>query len=179
MLEVISNLGRIMQTRGDRGGGLRVIEHNHSRAHDGMMWTHAYEFSGLSAGQSVAIGVSARPNKKIHIEALRSADSSGFIRLFRNPTYTGGTTVAGGNANFDSDAESPALVVSDPVVTNDGSLFSGVAFASGSGHAGGGQSNTTYELQLGAASRALIRFTAKTNDTAGFIVVVVFEEVLD
>ena len=148
----------------------------HAKTHEGKTWTHTFEFAALGAGASVNIGVLCGAGTRIHCEAVISADNAGAGRVYKKPTYTLGSNVAGVNHDFDLAAASPATVVSAPTITLDGNLFESVHFASGVGPTGGGSSNSRYEFIVSDTNMALIRFTAKNAGTNGSIMIVLYEE---
>jgi hypothetical protein len=167
---------RIRSIRADKGGGLRTIDHPHSRLHDGAQWVFLREFTNLAAGASVNMAIVATSGKRLHVEAIVSADAAGTGRVFKAPTYSAGTAIVGVNPDFDINASAPAAVVHTPTIGADGNPFHSASLASGAGNSGGGQSNTRYEFIVSETSPALIRFTAKGNSTNGSITLIAYEE---
>jgi hypothetical protein len=148
----------------------------HGKTHDGKTWTHTFEFSALGAGASVNIGVLCGAGTRIHCEAVVSADNAGAARVYKKPTYTLGSNVAGVNHDFDLATPSPATVVSAPTITDNGTLFESVHFASGVGQSGGGSANSRHEFIVSDTGMALVRFTAKNAGTNGSIMIVLYTE---
>ncbi len=177
MVEVLDYLGKLMKVRGDKGSGLGIISHGHRKVHDGKVWVHPYNFSGLGAAASVDVIVTpASADKKIHVEVLRSASNAGAIYLYKNPTASGGTGVGGSNLDLSNAAASPATVVHTSTIAADGTLIDGVSFSSGQGNSGGGAGDVPIEFLLTGTNKLLIRFTAVNTGTSGFIKIVVTEE---
>lgn len=173
MIEVLDYLGQLMKVRGDKGLGLRTISHGHSKAHDGKVWVHPHAFTGLGAAAAVEVVVSAAANKKIHVGVLKSFSSAGIVSVFRNPTITGGTVVGGKNLNFSDESASPAAVVFAPTVGADGTLIDGAAPSTIPSDR---ENETPMEFILTGTNKLMVRFTATSADTDGFIKIVVTEE---
>lgn len=168
--------GRYDEVRLDRSRSLATVDLVHSKTHDGKLWTHTFEFSALGAAASVSVGIAAAVGKRIHCEAIVSADNAGSARVFRRSNFSAGSAVAGANNDFDSDEASPAAIVSGPSIVSDGALFEGVAFASGVGNTGGGSSGSRHEFIVSPTNRAIVRFTARSAGTNGFIMIILYEE---
>ncbi len=162
--------------RRDKSGALRTADVAHSKAHDGLLWTHTFEFTNLAAAAAVNLCMAAAAGKRVHVEAFVSADAGGVGRVYKKPTYADGTPLAGVNVDFDIDTASPLTVVSGATISVAGTLAGSTTLASGVGNVGGGQSSSRHEFQLSPTGKAAVTFTAKTNGTNGSILLVIYEE---
>lgn len=145
---------KLLQSLTSESGAIVGIDLSHEMIHDGAAYAFVCEKSALESGNTCYISFLTNSAKTVHFRPalLYSTESLAIAKLYEGATVTGGTQVTVLNHNRKADDTSDVIVMSEPIVTDEGTrlpltVFGG-AYGSNQARSGGeGSAEEEYILK--------------------------------
>lgn len=149
----------------------------HFRVHDGTLWAMSYIESGLAQSATSTIGITTGV-KKVHCGISFFSSGEARIDFYANAVFTGGTPTLIINHDCEISDTPVTQIVSNPTVSNNGTLKRSLFIGGGSGgNRSGGSNPFSNEFIIPANSQFRIVYTNLDGSNAIFNVLNDFYEV--